>query len=99
MCTNNTTSSKLLKEKKVDILRISPLIFLRPNKSVLAKSKFYKKNQFLISNSKSNNKLYTQASKDNISEIFKIKKAFSRLSFNKVLKIYRIINNLGSKGK
>lgn len=98
-CTNNTTSDKLLKEKKADISRIPSPIFSRPSKSVLAKSKFYKKNQSLTLELKSNNKSYVQASKSNISEIIKIKEAFSKLSSNKVSEIHRVINDLGYKGK
>lgn len=82
--TNNMTSNKLLKEKKVDISRIPLPILSRPSKSVQVKFKFYKKNQSLTSDLKSNNKSYTQASKDNISEIIKIKKAFSKLFSKKV---------------
>jgi len=78
------TSSKLLKEKKIDISRIPLPILSRPSKSVQAKFKFYKKNQSLTSDLKSNNKLYTQASKDNISKIIKIKEAFPKLFSNKV---------------
>lgn len=98
-CTNNTTSDKLLKEKKVDISRIPSLIFSRPNKSILTKSKFYKKNQSSTLELKSNNKSYVQASKSNISEIIKIKEAFTKLFSNKVSEIHRVINDLGYKGK
>ena len=48
---------------------------------------------------KSNNRLYTQASEDNIKEIIKIKNAFSKLSSNKIIKIYNITNNIESKDK
>ena len=40
------------KDKQASISRILPLIPLRPNKSILAKSKFFKKNQISNLNSK-----------------------------------------------
>jgi len=48
---------------------------------------------------KSNNKLYAQALKSDIKDIFKIKDAFSKLSLDKVSEIYDIINKLSQKGK
>ena len=62
--------------KLANISRISPLIFSKPSKSVLAKSKFYPKNH-----------LFTQATKGNIEEILKIKEVFSKLSPGKIIKI------------
>jgi len=89
------SSSKLTKEKKIDISRILSLISLRPSKSILAKSKFYNKNPLLSSNSISNIKLYTQVSKGDISKIIKIKEPSS----NKVLEVHKVINKSDIKGK
>jgi len=40
------------------------------------------------------NKSYVQVLKANIKEIFKIKDAFSKLSFDKVLEIHNVMNKL-----
>ena len=96
---SNITSSKLLTEKQADITRIPLQIPFRPSKSVLAKSKPYKKNQLLSSDSNSNSKYYTQFSKGNIREIIKIKKAFPKLSSKKISEIYKVINSSCFKGK
>ena len=58
---------------------------------MLAKSKFFNKNQPSNSTSNSNNWLYTQVSKGNIKKIIKIQNAFLKLSFNKVMEIYNIM--------
>ena len=92
---SNITSNKPLTEKQADITRIPLPISFRPSKSVLAKSKLYKKNQFLLSDSNSNSRYYTQSSKGNISGIIKIKKAFPKLFSKKISKIYKVINNSG----
>jgi len=104
MCTNNIalnklSFSKLTKEKKANIFRIPSPIPLRPSKSILAKSKFYNIDLSLLSNSKPYVKSYVQASKRNINDIIKIKKAFLKLSFNKVLEVHNIINKAGNKDK
>lgn len=62
------------------------------------KSKYYK-NQLSNLAPKSNNRLYTQASKGNIKEIIKIKNAFPKLSSNKIIKIHNITNNIEPKDK
>ena len=93
---SNITSSKPSTEKQADITRIPLPIPFRPSKSVLAKSKPYKKNQLLSSDSNSNSKYYTQFSKGNISEIMK---AFPKLSSKKISEIYKVINSSGFKGK
>ena len=72
---------------------------LRSSKSVLAKSKFFKKNLPFNSASKSNEWLYVQISKDNIKEIVKIEENFPKLSSHKVMKIYKVINNMNQKDK
>ena len=79
-------------------MKISLPISSRPSKIILDKSKYYK-NQSSNLALKSNNRLYIQASKDNIKEIIKIKNTFSKLSSNKIIKIYNITNNIGSKNK
>lgn len=62
------------KGKPVDISRIPLLIPSRPNKSILARSKFYKGNQT------SKSKSYTQTSKENINKFIKIKDVFPKLN-------------------
>ena len=86
----------MTKAKKADISRIPSL---RPNKSVLAKSKFYNKNSSLLSNSKPYIKSYARAFKENTNKIIKIKKAFLKLSSNKVLEVHDVINKMGNKNK
>ena len=49
--------------------------------------------------SKPNIKLYAQVFKGNISEIIKIKETFPKLSSNKVLEVYKVINKLDIKDK
>ena len=89
--------------KKANISRILPPISPRPSKSILAKSRYFNKNQPLNKNNysytKSNNHLYAQASKGNIKDIIKIKNTFLKLSFNKIIKIHNITNRKGVKGK
>lgn len=48
---------------------------------------------------KLDNRLYAQASKDNIKEIFKIKDVFPKLFHDKVLEIHDVMNKLSQKGK
>ena len=91
-----TPTPKLTKSKQADISRISPLIPSRPNKSILARSKYFKKIQSSnFQSSSSNNCSYVQASKGNIKEIIKIKDTFLKLSSNKIIEIYDITNNKG----
>jgi len=61
--TNKLSSRKIIKEKKVFISRISPLILSRPSRSILAKLKFYKQNLLQNSKYKPQSKSYVQASK------------------------------------
>ena len=97
MYTNNTNTNKL-SSKKVDVLRIPPLILPKPSKSILAKLKFYK-NLLQDSKSKPKDKSYTQASKGNVDKIIKIKKVFPKLSSNKVLEVQEVINKSSFEGK
>ena len=53
--TKNITTSKPAKNKQADISRVHLPIYFRFSKSMLAKSKFYKKNQSSRSASKSKN--------------------------------------------
>ena len=62
---------------------------LWPSKSILAKSKFYRKNQSFSSN----NKTYAQASKNSVNNIIKIKDAFPKLPAKKIIKIHNMVNN------
>jgi len=91
------------KDKKTNISRILPSISLRPSKNILAKSKYFKKNQLLnkddCSYIKSYNHLYAQASKGNIKDIIKIKNTFPKLSFNKIIKIHNVTSRKGVKSK
>jgi len=66
---------------------------------MLAKSKFFKKNQSSNLALNSNNQSYMQVSKDNIKKIVKIKDTIPKLSFDKVTEIYKVINNSNQKDK
>jgi len=82
--------------KQAKISKIPPLISLRLSKSVLAKSKFFKKNQatsLLIQPT------YAQASSRNINDKIKIKDSFLKLFTNKVSEIHNVINKMGQKYK
>ena len=94
-------SKKPSKGKQADISRIPPPIPPRPSKSVLSKSKFYKKIQASNLTPSSHNRSYAQASKSNINEIIKIKDTFPKLPPNKVLDIHNMIimSNSNNKGK
>jgi len=70
------------------ILRTSPSILSKPSKSILAKSKFYLKT-----------KSFVQITKDNTKNIPKIKKMFSKLSNNKIIKIHNIAYKNDQKAK
>jgi len=82
--TNNTTTNKLSKDKQANVSRIP----LRSNKSMLDKSKFFKKNQSSNLALNFNNQSYMQVSQDNIKKIVKIKDTIPKLSFDKVTEIY-----------
>lgn len=71
----------------------------RLSKKVLEKLKFFEKNQVSSLNRQSKKPLYTQASKNNIKEIIKIKNVFSKLSTDKVSKFHKVINNSSQKDK
>ena len=60
------TLNNISKDKQANISRIPLLISLRPSKSILAKSKFFKKNQMSDLATWSKNWSYAQASKRNI---------------------------------
>lgn len=66
---------------------------------MLAKSKFYKKIQSSNSVSDFKTQSYTQVFKDNIKKTIKIKDVFPKISSNKVIEIYKVINNTNQKGK
>jgi len=82
------------KGKQANISRVPPLIPPRPSKSILAKSKFFKKDLVANSTSKSSKQSYVQASKDNIKNIVKIKENFLKLSVQKVVETHKILNNI-----
>ena len=97
--TKNMINNNLSKDKQANILRIPLPIPLRPSKSVLAKSKFFKKSLPFNLASKSNEWLYVQISKDSIKEIVKIKENFPKLSSHKIIEIFKVINNMNQKYK
>ena len=90
---NNRTTTKPIKRKQADMSRIPLPIPPRLSKTVLAKSKYFNKNQLLNSLSSNNNCLYTQASKSDIENIIRIKDAFLKLPSIKVNEIHKVINN------
>ena len=92
-------TNKSVKDKQANISRIPLSISPKPSKNILAKSKFYKKNQILTLNFQLNKYLYTQASKSNVKDIVKIKNIFPKLSANKVSEIHKVINNSSQKDK
>ena len=94
-----TSPNKSVKDKQANISRIPLSISPKPSKNILAKSKFYKKNQILTLNFQLNKYLYTQASKSNVKDIVKIKNIFPKLSANKVSEIHKVINNSSQKDK
>jgi len=64
------------KDKLASISKISPLISPKPSKSILPKFKIYLKNHS-----------FTQATKNNIKEILKIKEALFKLLPGKIIEI------------
>jgi len=84
-------TSRTTKDKQANISRIPLPISLRPSKSILAKSKYYKKIQFFKLKTQS----FIQATKSNIKNILKIKDVFLRLSSNKIIKIHNVADNNG----
>ena len=79
-------SNNSVKDKQADV-RISLPIHPRPNKSILAKLKFFEKNNM---NSQTENWFYTQALKNNIKDLFKIKNVFFKLFSKFFLEIQNI---------
>jgi len=88
--TTKNITYNLAKRKQANILKVSPPISPRPSKSILAKSKFFKKNSTLDPAHKSNKQLSAQIFKNNIRNIIKIKETFPKLSSQKVSKIYKV---------
>jgi len=82
--------------------RVLPTIYLKTNRQIFPgflypftldqAKKFFKKNLIIDLVNKSSNKSYAQALKGDIKEIFKIKDTFLKLSLDKVLEIYGIMN-------
>jgi len=87
----------LTKSKQASILKVPPSISPRLSKSILAKSKYFRKVSTTNTNNKSTNCSYIQASKDSIKDIAKIKNTFLKLPTQKVLDIYKILNNTNKK--
>jgi len=90
----NITYNNLAKGKQANISKFPSPIPPRPNKSFLAKSKFFKNN---LTSDLAHEQSYLQASKDNIRDIVKIKKTFPKLSSQKVSEIYKVLNNIKHK--
>ena len=92
---NNTIYNNLAKGKQANISQVPPPNLPRPSKSILAKSKFFKKNSTSDPNQllNSNNKTYTQASKKNVSDIIKTKNAFLKLLAKEIVEIHNMVNN------
>ena len=84
-----------INKKKTEVSRIPSLLFSRLSKTILDKSKFYKKNQ----SANGNNRTYTQASKNNVDNIIKIKDTFSKLLAKKIIEIHDIVNSKEKKNK
>jgi len=66
----NITQNSLDKGKQANISKVSPLISPRLNKSIFAKSKFFKNNSTSHLDHKPSNWSYVQASKVNIRNTF-----------------------------
>jgi len=75
----NTLNNNLSNGKQTNISKVLPPIPPRPSKSVLVKSKFFKKNLTSSLTSKLNKYLYVQTLKKNIKDIVKIKENFPKL--------------------
>ena len=75
----NNNLSKSANGKQTNISKVLPPISPRPSKSVLVKSKFFKKNLTSSLTFKLNRYSYIQASKKNIKDIVKIKENFPKL--------------------
>ena len=88
--------TNITKEKQANISQVPLPISLRPSKSILEKSKLFKKKNI---NKSTSIHSYTQVPKDDIKEIMKIKEAFLNLSVNKISEIYKVINKLSQKEK
>ena len=94
--TNSNTRIEIPnREKKIEIIRISPSISLRTSKETLKKSKFFEKKGKKVAETNSNkdSQFYAQATFLYIREILKIKENFPNLSLKKVKKVYKMINN------
>jgi len=96
---NNQSTKKLSiseNRKQANVLKVLSLILLKLSKSILAKSKYYKRKPSSSSSNLSptnNNQSYIQVSKNNIKYIVKIKENFPNLSAKKIKEVYNILNN------
>ena len=94
-CIKPIKRAKQLKDKQVEVVKISPLIPARPSKKVLEKSKFFNKRGKKANKSEKLKTLYAQALALSISEILKLKENFPSLSTKKIKNIHRAINDSG----
>lgn len=80
--------------KLANVFRIPSLVFLRSNKEVLVKSKFYKGKGKTSEKPKDVSKEYSyaQVSKSNIKKIVKIKDNFPNFSTKKIEKVHKVLN-------
>ena len=89
------TSSSKLKDKVVEIVKLSPPIPVCLPKKILEKSKFFGKGNKSTKTVNTNvRKLYAQATSSNVSDILKLKENFPSLLAKKIEGIHRIINNM-----
>jgi len=95
----NLNHNSSTKGKQASISKVPLPIPLRPSKSILAKSKYFKKSSTTNTDNKSTNYSYAQASKDSIKDIAKIKNNFMRLFTQKVIDIHKVLNNTNKKEK
>ena len=87
-------SSKDLKSKEVEIVKLPLPISVCLPKKVLERSKFFSKSNKSKKMTNSNvRKLYAQATSSNILDILKLKNNFPNLLAKKIKEIQRIINN------
>ena len=86
-----------LKDKEVEVVKLSSLILARLFKEILEKSKFFSKKSKKAKKPKKPKILwlYVQVSVPNISKILELKKNFPSLLVKKIENIYRTINNSG----
>jgi len=86
-----------LKDKEIEVVKLSSPILARLFKEILEKSKFFSKKSKKAKKPEKSKILwsYVQVSVPNISKILELKKKFPSLLVKKIENIYRTINNFG----